>query len=478
MSIDKITTYVENADERTLSQYDNSTRLKALIQFFAEQGQELEDLVHAILINHTLDNATGVILDQYGILLGWERVAEVDEDDEEYRNLLNTGIKVNISDGRAVTIIDILSEHLTNLNPGSTTVISDPGPELVVDGDMEAGPGSDILVDGDAEAVGVGAWTTNGLLTKETTPAPHGGSQVLRIEHNGVANPYARQSIMEIGKSYTLTGWARGDDRADWSVPRVIHNSILLWSGTRSLTWQEIDIDFIASATTIDFVAASFALGYFSDFDDLTVKEACPDWEAGNDPILSKSTASPHGGSQALRVAYAGTTNPYGYQDIMTVDETYEVTGWARGDGTAAPKVTDGGEVDVWTGTSSTDWQEIDVTVEEAASTNLKLIAVASAIGYVEFDDISCITPGTSTTTVNTIVQYIVNSPASYEILWITDDTTIGDLDIDRINQINERILPLGVGSAIVQGTSDAFRLDDSTYGLDNGKLGRRIDNL
>jgi hypothetical protein len=106
---------------------------------------------------------------------------------------------------------------------------------------------------------------------------------------------------------------------------------------------------------------------------------------------LSKQTTSPHGGTQLLRIAYNATSSYFAYQNVATIGKTYRVTGWARSDGTNAPRLQQGsgGSNNIWIGTTSTSWQEIDA-VYIADSVNSPLFRALSATsGYIEFDDLS-----------------------------------------------------------------------------------------
>jgi hypothetical protein len=125
----------------------------------------------------------------------------------------------------------------------------------------------------------------------------------------------------------------------------------------------------------------------YCEFDDVSIKETCPDWDPGNSGLLSKSTVAPHGGSQSLRITYNGSTQPNTRQTILTVGKSYRVTGWARGDGGSAyPTVRHGGTL-IWTGTTSNTWQAFD-EVFTTGATQFRLYNNV-ATGYVEFDDLS-----------------------------------------------------------------------------------------
>lgn len=119
-------------------------------------------------------------------------------------------------------------------------------------------------------------------------------------------------------------------------------------------------------------------------------------WPYATGVTLSKSTASPYAGTNALRLTLSGTGTGYAEQDIgISGGKTYNVRGWARGDGTRIPQVRFNGSSwqTLWTGTSSTSWQRFDVTVEANAGPNGRLTLYVSNTGsvsdWVEFDNVS-----------------------------------------------------------------------------------------
>jgi hypothetical protein len=114
-------------------------------------------------------------------------------------------------------------------------------------------------------------------------------------------------------------------------------------------------------------------------------------WTSVLSATLTKQSGSVYDGSQVLRVAYGGSSNPIGAQlGVFTLSNTYRVTGCARGDGTYAPRVSIGNNNYPWTGTSSTDWQCFDFYDDTGASTagHFYLSCQATGAGYCEFDDV------------------------------------------------------------------------------------------
>ena len=96
-------------------------------------------------------------------------------------------------------------------------------------------------------------------------------------------------------------------------------------------------------------------------------------WEARISAVLSKEVGTPYGGARCLRVTVPGEAAgfPSAYQNGKFESErTYLITGWARSDGNAVPKLYFDGAV-IWTGTVSTKWQKFSVEVTTPASPEL-----------------------------------------------------------------------------------------------------------
>ena len=112
-------------------------------------------------------------------------------------------------------------------------------------------------------------------------------------------------------------------------------------------------------------------------------------WPSGSSAIITKQTNTPAYGKQCLRIAYNGVNDPFTYQNVFLAGQSQLVTGYAKGDGTAAPKVAISTGSSIWTGTTSTQWQQFEV-IESSASGNILFYAVTSAAGtYAEFDQIT-----------------------------------------------------------------------------------------
>lgn len=317
------------------------------------------------------------------------------------------------------------------------------------DSENDAGwlPDEELLTDGDMEAADTSAWLAwNATLSKETSD-PVEGTRFLRVAYDGTAGPIAYQaSILTIGDSYYATGWARGDGTYR---PRVyIGTGAIAWEGTSSTDWQRFSFSTTAvGASGHVYLRSEASSAGWADFDDVSVTplllndgdmelagitnwtaissvdtlaksgaqyhggsqslhvaddegsynvlldgsmelDGVAEWAVQQSAVLTKETGNPHSGSQSLRVAYGGVTNPAARQSVVTIGETYRITGWARGDSTWAPAVYNGAAA-VWSGTSSTDWQYFDEMVTIAATGTLDFYAVASSAGYAEFDDVN-----------------------------------------------------------------------------------------
>lgn len=99
------------------------------------------------------------------------------------------------------------------------------------------------------------------------------------------------------------------------------------------------------------------------------------DWTAGDSATLSKETGTPHGGARVLRVTNASAVGD-ARQVVFSAGLGYRVHGFARGDGTSVPSVKTY-ETTGWTGTSSTDWQEIDFFLQTPINPPLGVSAIA-----------------------------------------------------------------------------------------------------
>ena len=129
---------------------------------------------------------------------------------------------------------------------------------------------TNLLVDGDMEAAGVGAWhPINSTVTKEAGTRTGGhGTQVLRVAYLAAGSTYAYQSILTIGKTYRVAGWARGDGTFK---PLIYDGAGHVWTGTTSTDWQYFDVLRTAGHAWLGFWTDANAAGYV-EFDDISVQ--------------------------------------------------------------------------------------------------------------------------------------------------------------------------------------------------------------
>jgi hypothetical protein len=140
-----------------------------------------------------------------------------------------------------------------------------PGPEELVDGDMEAGPGPEELVDGDMEAAGTGSWSSASASLAKTAGSRPGGSGTT------------------VGRSYHFEGWVRGDGGS--CVPSISDGATTLWTGVSGTSWQNFSVDYAAGSTT-PRLNSTVAAGY-TEWDDVSVKETSPAWTPVSSPSLT-----------------------------------------------------------------------------------------------------------------------------------------------------------------------------------------------
>ena len=117
---------------------------------------------------------------------------------------------------------------------------------------------------------------------------------------------------------------------------------------------------------------------------------ACEDvtkWTAG--ALTTKSNQLGGVVGKCMRVLNAGAPSRYVYQNgLLASGNRYAITGWARGDGTANPRVGIGSAAYEWTGTTSNAWQAISGNYD-ATSDALFLYATGADLHYAEFDSLT-----------------------------------------------------------------------------------------
>jgi len=274
-----------------------------------------------------------------------------------------------------------------------------------------------LLADGDMEAADTSSWAFScsgtGGSNSKVAGAAEDGNQVIEVTRTGTSGYcYVRQAILTLGKTYRVTGWVKSDEV---SVPRILMGNGLAvgsyWNGTTSTAeWQWADFVGQPSNNTSLYLGTTDLLtDGFVEFDDITVTEytgpatdneqqllADGDMEAGDTSSwvsiqsdLSKESGAAEDGDLILRVSYNGTGAPQARQNSLLTGGgiiDYHLTGWARGDGDAAyPSVTAGNPL--WTGTTSTEWQRIDV-IKAPNVTTFVAYCNAAAAGYCDYDDL------------------------------------------------------------------------------------------
>ena len=270
--------------------------------------------------------------------------------------------------------------------------------------------GANLLADYDMEATGIGNWTLSAYASVEKIAGsrPGGvGGQIMRVAQTGGTSAYAWQaSRMTVGNSYRITGWARSDGT---NAPRLGDGTTgsNIWTGTSTHTnWQYFDVIHVA-ASTATLLTSAVVVGGYSEFDDITVQLYSPqtdnimvqkgqlladgnmdkagtdDFSSYQNAVLTKETGIT---GQCLRITYGGTNNPGALQNVLTANRRYRVTGYARGDGTGIPRISDGSTK--WSGVASNSWQRFDVFFT-AQSASLLLISTLAVAGYVEFAEVS-----------------------------------------------------------------------------------------
>lgn len=134
--------------------------------------------------------------------------------------------------------------------------------------------GPELLTDGDMEAATTGAYTAGNaaILTKEAGNALS-ESQVLRVAHNGTANPFASQVVLATGTKYRFRGWARGDGTG---IPEIKAGSLVVWTGTASTSWQWFDVILTTDGTTY-YLKTTIAVAGYCEFDNVTIKQIYAD---------------------------------------------------------------------------------------------------------------------------------------------------------------------------------------------------------
>jgi hypothetical protein len=209
---------------------------------------------------------------------------------------------------------------------------------------------------GIASAVeGTASWFKGTIVNPTVYAEAKSADHILEIYNrdmtSSVSGPYAEQILTESITSRRVKGYVWSDGS---SIPQVF---------TRS--------------------AASYGLNLLQDWQ--MELSGTTNWTPYNSATLTKDTTNPYSGARCLRATYNLVNNPGASQAILSIGKTYRIRGYARGDGTYYPVVHTGAII--WTGTTSTSWQEFDVTAD-ATSTTMLFYSNVTAAGWVEFDEI------------------------------------------------------------------------------------------
>jgi hypothetical protein len=154
------------------------------------------------------------------------------------------------------------------------------------------------------------------------------------------------------------------------------------------------------AACVLPMTASTYDPSHIAQPNDVPQNEICVDgnmeavgiaaWTAlGAGAVVQKAPGSRPGGTgtQVLQVIRNGAQSS-AYQTTLTVGRRYRCTGWARGDGASTPRVTTGAS-SLWTGTTSTTWQYLDLVF---TTTHAEFHLFNQLVdGTVEFDDFSVV---------------------------------------------------------------------------------------
>lgn len=104
--ITEITTHENDALNRLITQYSDSTNLQELIKVYTSQIQELETVFFDLLNNRTINNSSGQQLDNVGTLIDQDRLGY---DDTTYLGLIYNKISQINSEGTIENLLSIFN---------------------------------------------------------------------------------------------------------------------------------------------------------------------------------------------------------------------------------------------------------------------------------------------------------------------------------------------------------------------------------
>jgi len=146
------------------------------------------------------------------------------------------------------------------------------------------------LTDDDMELSGTTYWTAgnNATITKNAS-APQEGTQNLRVAYLDTSNPYAKpaSNSLTVGKSYTFTGWVKGDGS---NVPSLRDSGgLVIATGSATAAWILISGTFVATGADLYFYSSATGAG-FVEFDNFTL--TCDDSWAGDRTVYIECLSS------------------------------------------------------------------------------------------------------------------------------------------------------------------------------------------
>jgi hypothetical protein len=155
---------------------------------------------------------------------------------------------------------------------GDVNFIGDVNVDYIQQTDIAASssyPGPELLsTAGDGTADKDNYFGISAVLTNPST-------NLLRVTGTGAGNPYARQlAFLTAGRRYLDRGEVRSNG---FSTPEVAEDPYTsLWVGTTSTSWQPFNFEYIATGTGIRLYGDKIATTEYSEFRNLSVKEANP----------------------------------------------------------------------------------------------------------------------------------------------------------------------------------------------------------
>lgn len=128
MTVSQITNHDDQALARLAEQFKDQANIAAVIQAFADQIQDAEDALYALINCRTVAYATGATLDAVGEMVGQPRSIDGPDatDDEAYRALIYARILINTSYGTAEDVLGFLrqigADGARLFEPGNATL--------------------------------------------------------------------------------------------------------------------------------------------------------------------------------------------------------------------------------------------------------------------------------------------------------------------------------------------------------------------